>query len=1112
MNKRFILISIALFVLTAGISVPALSQAKAINLSKAEAEWLSAHPVIRVAPDPDFAPIEYFDELDMFQGIAADYLEILEQKIGIQFKVIRSKSWDDSIEMLKQHRADIFSAATNSDQRGKYASFTRPHIVLPGAIIAKENFGENIKLEQLKNKKVAIVSGYVWQEWVERDHPQINIIPVSDVVTGLQKVSFGQVDAMVANLATATDSIRKNGITNLYVAGMSGYSAKLAIATRKDWPLLVSILDKAIASVDPQQKQIIFDKWISLNHSQSPFTKTIWVVLAAFIAATLLLVAGVLFWNKALRAAVDRKTREIKISENRLSGIINNTTALIYVKDLDSKFILINKQLEELFGIKNEELVGKTASHIVPPEVAEQHRQNDLEVIKAGKPIESEETAPLADGMHTYLSVKFCLFDEADEPYAICGISTDITERKNTEKLLQESEARYKDISNKMPGVVYQVKINPDKSIEIPFLSEGFAEFSGISREEAMANPKMAFASVLEEDLPAVQAAMHSSAENMTRSNIVFRMYDKNKEVRWFQVSSDPALLEDGSVLKNGVMLDITERKQIEETLKEHQDHLEELVEQRSAQLKESESRLSQVLSSSPVVIYTCETEGDYAATYISNNVEQLFGYKPEAFLEDSKFWANGIHPDDAPQVFDGLGKLFEEGSYSHEYRFRLVSGDYVWVHDELKLLYDKDGKPVEIIGYWVDISVRKNFEQALVDAKLEAEQANQAKSKFLSNMSHELRTPMNAIMGFSQLLQADTRTPLNEHQQDNVGEIIKAGTHLMELINDVLDLSRIEAGHVSFSIEPVELADVISDCLKLVFTLAQNRNIKIQLTLNGDEVSFESFSKDVNIVTADRTRLKQAILNLLNNSIKYNHDGGNVTIDCSGKPGSYVRVGITDTGDGLNEKQLRNIFNPYERLGAEDSSIEGTGIGLMITKNIIELMGGKIGVDSKEGIGSTFWIDLPVNEYANSKNLDVEASNIKSEGKSKLTGKYNVLYIEDNPANLRLVAQVLGRRSNIHMISAEEPVQGIDLAESTVPDLILLDINLPGIDGYEVLKRLRKNKVTVNIPVVAISANAMPQDIKKGLKAGFYDYITKPIDISSLLQTIDVVLSKKAV
>ena len=399
-------------------------------------------------------------------------------------------------------------------------------------------------------------------------------------------------------------------------------------------------------------------------------------------------------------------------------------------------------------------------------------------------------------------------------------------------------------------------------------------------------------------------------------------------------------------------------------------------------------------------------------------------------------------------------------------------------------------------VAFVVDLTERRQAEADRL-ARQQAEAANRAKSDFLSSMSHELRTPLNAVLGFGQLLEIDSQPPLSLRQREFVTRILDAGQHLLTLINEVLDLAHIESGKFTLSPEPVPLAPLIDECIALVRPLA-NRQGVVLAAPNKTCLEY---------VLADRVRLKQVLLNLLSNAIKYNREGGSASVEC-GRSGGSVQLRVSDTGQGLSAEQLARLFVPFERLGAERGAIEGTGIGLVLARRLVEMMEGEIGVESTAGVGTTFWIRLPAAE-------DDAVVDSSDSGLGDLAlypvprgQRHKVLCIEDNAANLELIEQIVALRSDAKLIGATMPSIALALAAAHRPSLILMDINLPEMDGYALLTCLRENPITRNMAVVAISANAMPKDLERASAAGFADYLTKPLNIKRFNRMLDVMLA----
>ncbi|MGZ8235169.1 PAS domain S-box protein [Methylobacter tundripaludum] len=521
---------------------------------------------------------------------------------------------------------------------------------------------------------------------------------------------------------------------------------------------------------------------------------------------------------------------------------------------------------------------------------------------------------------------------------------------------------------------------------------------------------------------------------------------------------------------------DNTVRKQIEEDQKK--------LDQR---LRDQQFYTRSLIESNIDAIMTTDPSG--IISDVNKQMEALTGCTRDELI-GAPFKNNFTDPERAEASIKLV--LSEKKVTNYELTARARDGKETVVSFNATTFYDRDRRLQGVFAAARDVTERKRLDQELERAKSVAEKANLAKSDFLSSMSHELRTPLNAILGFAQLLEAGSPPP-TDAQKIRLHQIIKAGWYLLELINEILDLALIESGKLSLSREPVALIDVIIECQAMIEPQAQQRDIKLTF-IPFDETWFAS---------ADRTRVKQVLINLLSNAIKYNHEHGTVEVKCIESTPERLRISVKDTGEGLAPEKLAQLFQPFNRLGQESSGKEGTGIGLVVTKQLVELMGGAIGVESIVGVGSEFWIDLLRDVTPQLAAGNAMSSEPALQTQENATPRI-LLYVEDNPANLMLVEQIIESHPQVRMLSARDGNLGIALARAHLPDVILMDINLPGISGIQALKILRKDPATMHIPVVAISANAMPRDIEKGLEAGFFRYLTKPIKVNEFMNALD--------
>jgi PAS domain S-box-containing protein len=446
------------------------------------------------------------------------------------------------------------------------------------------------------------------------------------------------------------------------------------------------------------------------------------------------------------------------------------------------------------------------------------------------------------------------------------------------------------------------------------------------------------------------------------------------------------------------------------------------------------------------------------------------------------------VHPDDQALIVEALERGFANDEVM-KVRFRGLHTDGHWVMIESRgrTLRDAEGNPTGAVIISRDISDSVDAERALQQAKFEAEQANVAKSEFMSRMSHELRTPLNSVLGFAQILQMELASP---SELEMIGYIVKSGGYLLELINEVLDISRVESGSIAVSLELVSVGELVGECLALVANDALDAGVEI-IDHCGTGRS----------VRADPQHLKQVVVNLLSNGIKYNHVGGSVTLTCDEDAGR-LRLRVSDTGPGIEAHLHERLFAPFDRLDADAKGIEGTGLGLALSKGLMEAIGGSLGVESQLGVGSTFWLELPLattsTNFAESE-LDVTPS--WPDGASRAA---TVLYIEDNIANVRLLERLLAHRPSIELITTLQGSQGFELALRHRPDLILLDVHMPDLSGFELLTLLRDDERTASIPVVMLSADASHEQVQRFADAGARDYLTKPLDLQNFLSQLD--------
>ncbi|HEX5312850.1 hybrid sensor histidine kinase/response regulator [Aquabacterium sp.] len=546
-------------------------------------------------------------------------------------------------------------------------------------------------------------------------------------------------------------------------------------------------------------------------------------------------------------------------------------------------------------------------------------------------------------------------------------------------------------------------------------------------------------------------------------------------------ISLAVSLLRDSSGLPEqfmAIMEDISDRKEAEQTLKER------------------EALLSSMGQFVPGIIHKVgyDQEGRAKFLYISDRAMEMFQLSPEVMASDYTAHHQRVHPDDLAYV-RRLAKKPRLGTplqpVDFEYRVILEGKGVRWYGGRALPQIELDGSLVWY-GHTADITEHKLYQEARVAAQV-ADAANRAKSEFLSRMSHELRTPLNAVLGFAQLLRLDRQHPLTDGQRSKVELIERAGGHLLGVISDVLDLSRIDSGSLPLSIEPVVVAHVLDEAVSMVGAAALDAGVVLVPA---------QVARGINVF-ADRLRLRQILVNLLTNAIKYNRRGGRVLVSVWRDEGQDVCIEVSDTGRGLSAEQCAHLFEPFNRLGAETTGIEGTGIGLVIVRRLLELMHGAIDVSSEVGVGTRFVVRLPWAEMPEADWEQGEVSTISGTLNGPETG-YTVLYVEDNDVNVALFRQVMSLRPQCRLLVAQSGRQALELAGQHRPDLLVLDMHLGDMTGFELAEALDRHPNTAGLPRVALSADAMPDTIHAAKARGFAAYLTKPLDVVAVLRCLD--------
>lgn len=786
-------------------------------------------------------------------------------------------------------------------------------------------------------------------------------------------------------------------------------------------------------------------------------------------------------WDGLLVDVTERKRAEdaLRESDARYHRVAANAPGMVYQfrrrADGAMEFLFVSDGARELFGLEPAEI--EADANVLVSRIAAADLDTFVQSVEASRTSLQdwnwEGRFLRISGEEVWIqgALRPALRPNGDVVWD--GVLIDITEQKRADALLAATETRYRQIVETAQEGVWVI----DAWGKTVFVNPKMAAMLGVSVLEMTGRSMYDFMDA--EARQFAEESMKRGSEGIAEQH-GFRFRRGDGSPLWALVATNPLPSLEGEFGGALAMVtDITERKRAEEQLQDA--------------ARENTQLASAIANLTSGVVISDPSLPDNPVIFANAAFYSLTGYSPGEVLDRNCRFLQGPETDPATvqEIREAIAarRIFQGDILNYR-----KDGSTFW--DELTItpVFDQVGTLLNFVGLQSDITARRETALALQRAKAEAERANAAKSEFLSRMSHELRTPLNAILGFAQLAELDVETA---DERENIEQISRAGGRLLQLINEILDISRIESGHMSLALQAMPLGVAVTSAIALVRPLAAERKVTLA------DVSCWQF------VLADEQRLQQVLLNLLSNAIKYNREGGSVTVSCQETTADRLRITIEDTGIGIAEMDVAQLFQPFQRLPSGESNVEGIGLGLAISQRLVGLMGGRIGVETEPDVGSRFWFELPLAPEPVEQLEEVPPPTALLQQADGIA--QTLLYIEDNAANLKLVQRIIAQRPAIRMIAAQQGSLGLEMARQHQPDLILLDLHLPDMNGDQVLVWLRSEPRTAHIPVIMISADAIGGEIERLKELGASAYITKPFEVPKLLQALDDTLARQA-
>ncbi len=1064
-----------------------------ILMTLEEKEWLSRHRVLRVAANPDWAPLEFYDEQGRFQGLAADYLRAIEKLLDIHFEIQSEiSSQDEAMERLANGDIDMFAGLAKNGRPSKELLFTRHYFEMPAVVFTNRKGNYIHDLEDLAGKKITVVDGYAVHAWLTEQYPDLSLIPVADLTHALERVNSGEADFFIGGAYTTSHEIQRLGFQDIRVAGEIPFSYRMAFAVRKDAPQLAGLLDKALNTLHAHERERIKGRWINTSLDPGVALDRVihWFILLS--SGFLLLLTIILWWVSRLRREVrKRRASEQALTDHRrlLQDIIDNADALIFLKDLDGRYILVNRAFGNLLEMLPEQCLGKTDSELFGADIAEHLARTEQQLLSSDQNSSFTERAfTIRDKRYVFIIAKSLLFDGARKPTAICGIATDITEHMRLEKRLFDNQTRLQlAVTAAKAGTFHYRPANDRFEWDARAL-----EILDIPENQRDGSYHVWFEHIHDQDLPRVHEAVDDLLYGVSNTiDIEYRIRQRNAEVRHLHMVASAQQTPEGDIERlSGLIFDITHEK----TAKLRLQQAKERAESAAVELRREKTKAQQYIDTVEAIIIALDLE--YRITLINRKGCQILGYPADELI--GRRWFECCMPDskEDPAIVAAFARIMQGELQEVEYfEHDITTQDgeqrtIAWHNTCIR----ENNHIVGSLSAGEDITERKKAEAALIAAKEDAEAANRAKSTFLANMSHEIRTPMNAILGFSSLMRDKIVDPELTH---NLDAISKAGKNLLQLINDILDLSRVEAGKLQLLPTPVDIRALAMETEQIFALRLQSKKLEFSARV-AEEVP--------QTLHLDEVRIRQIFLNLVGNAIKFTEAGRiGLTIDGydpdpADRNHINLRIVVEDTGRGIAPGMLEHIFESFEQQEGHDSRRQdGAGLGLAICTRLVEMMHGRIYAESEQGQGSRFIVELPRVPILRA---DVAAQHHSPNDTPVFFDPATILVVDDVESNRVLVEAYL-EDTGLELLMAINGRQAVEMAAEIHPDVILMDLRMPELDGEDALDLLKGDLELCDIPVIALTASVVQSDADALKKRGFYEVIYKPVERIHLLNTL---------